>query len=85
MTPKLDNELSEALRRQGGPLEVQDEHGQLQYVILSKVEHRQLVEHEFRQWLQVGLDQEARGEALEWNVGELLAVAHRRLDARQAR
>jgi hypothetical protein len=84
MTPKLDNELSEALRRQGGPLEVQDEHGQSRYVILAKDEYRQLVEHEFRQWLQVALDQEARGEATEWNLDEVLAEAHRRHDARQA-
>jgi hypothetical protein len=84
MTPKLDFELSEALRRQGGPLEVQDEQGLSRYVILTRDEYRQLVEHEFRQWLQVGLDQEARGEAGDWNVDEVLAEAHRRYDARQA-
>ena len=84
MMPRLDNELSETLRRQGGPLEVQDEQGLSHYVILTKDEYRQLVEHEFRQWLQVGLDQEARGEATEWNLDEVLAEAHRRADARQA-
>jgi hypothetical protein len=83
MTPRLDNELSEALRRQSGPLEVQDSHGQSRYVILTKDEYRQLIEREFHQWLQVGLDQEARGEAVEWNLDEILAEAHRRYDARR--
>jgi hypothetical protein len=80
MTPKLDSELSEALRLQGGPLEVQDEHEQTRYVNLAEDEYRESVEHEFRQWLQVALDQEARGEAAEWNVDDVLAEAHRRYE-----
>ena len=69
MTPKLNSELSHVLREQGGgPLEVQDEQGQELYVIVSKQEYRHLIEHEFRQWLQVGLDQEARGEFAPWNT-----------------
>lgn len=85
MTPRLNNELSEALRQQqGNPLEVHDEQGQQSYVIVSKQDYQLLLERKFQEWLHVGLDQEARGAFAEWNVDEVLREAHRRADARQA-
>jgi hypothetical protein len=78
MTPKLNPELSDAVRKQAGPLEVQDAAGELRYVIVGQDEYRALVDGEFRRWLQVGLDQEASGESAEWNTAEILAEARRR-------
>jgi hypothetical protein len=83
MTPRLNSEISQVLRQQQGPLEVQDEQGMREYVILAKDTYRHLVEHEFRQWLQVGLDQEAAGQAAEWSLEEVRAEAHRRFDGRK--
>ncbi len=83
MTPKLNSELSEALRQQAGPLEVQDALGEKSYVIVSKEQYRKLLEHEFREWIRPALEQDARDEAQEWNVEEVLAEAHRRFEARQ--
>jgi hypothetical protein len=65
MAPKLNSDVSEALRSRA-------------YVIVPKEEYRQLVEHEFRQWLQVGADQADRGETIAWNTQEIIAEAHRR-------
>jgi hypothetical protein len=78
MTPRLDHDLAEAIRQHGLPLEVQDEAGQQQFVILAKDDYRRLVDHEFRQWLQVGIDQADRGEIADWSTDELLAEARRR-------
>jgi hypothetical protein len=57
MTPRLNHELSTALRQQGAPLEVQDEQGTQAYVIVSRDEYARLVEGTFTAWLQAGLDQ----------------------------
>ena len=78
LIPKLSEEISAALRSGAGPLEVADQFGTQNYFIVPKDEYRKLVRHEFRQWLQVGLDQEARGELGNWNVDEVLAEARRR-------
>jgi len=79
--PKLSAEISNALQSGAGPLEVTDQLGTQSYFIVPKDEYRRLVQHEFRQWLQVGLDQEARGELGDWNVDEVLAEAHRRQES----
>jgi hypothetical protein len=83
MTPKLNDELSETLRRQGAPLEVQDAQGQRVYMIVEKQDYRHLVDHEFQQWLQVGLDQADRGDVAPWNTAEILAEARRRYVSEQ--
>ena len=83
MTPKLNSELSAALRQQS-PLEVQDERGELQYVIMRKDEFNRLLEHDFQQWLKIGLDQADRGEVAEWDTDEMLAEARRRFLQDQA-
>lgn len=83
MTPKISTELLDALRQQGSPLEVHDDQTNTDYVLVSKQEYRQLIEHEFVQWLQVGLDQESRGEVAEWDVASIRAEAGRRLAERQ--
>lgn len=81
MTPKLDNKLSAALRTDGGPLKVEDAAGERRYVIVDHDAYQALVKQEFRRWLQVGLDQEARGEEAEWNTDEILAEARRRFQS----
>jgi hypothetical protein len=82
MIPKLTSELSDALQNRTGPLEVADQQGLQHYVIVPKDDYRKLIEHEFQQWLQIGLDQEARGEVTDWDVNEVLSEAHRRFEAR---
>jgi len=82
MIPKLSLELSNVLQGRPGPLEVADDRGTQHYFIVPKDEYRKLVEHEFRQWLQVGLDQESRGEVGDWNLSDVLAEAHQRFAAR---
>jgi hypothetical protein len=83
MTPRLDSVISHVLRQQQGPLEVHDEQGMREYVIVAKDTYRHLIEHEFRQWLQVGLDQETAGQAGPWSLDDVLAEAHRRDDGRK--
>lgn len=77
MIPKLSAEQAAALGDGCGPLEVVDAAGSRHFVIISKDEYRTLVERGFRQWLQVGLDQEAAGEVEPWSVEEVLVEARR--------
>ncbi len=80
MIPKLSDEQAHALGDGCGPLEVVDAAGSRRFVIISKDEYRTLVERGFRQWLQVGLDQEAAGEIEPWDIDEVLTQARRSLD-----
>jgi hypothetical protein len=78
MPPRLTHELAVAIRQHGLPLEVRDEAGQQQFVILTKDDYRRLVDHEFRGWLQAGFDQADRGDVADWNTDDILAEARRR-------
>jgi len=84
MLPKLNNEISDALLHGTGPLEVQDERGERSYVIVPLDEYRQLVDHEFRKWLQIGIDQADQGDEAEWNSDDILAEARQRFLAKPA-
>lgn len=78
MTRILNQELSDALRNAGGPLEVQDPADARSYVIVPKDEYQMLLSHDFEAWLKVGIDHADRGEVKEWNLDEFLADARRR-------
>ena len=80
MTPKLTDEMREALEKQqpGCPVAVQDDRTQKFYILLSQDEYRRLLDDELRRELQIGFDQSDRGEAETWDIEATLAEAHRR-------
>lgn len=78
MEPLITSHLREVLQQQDGPLEVHDQLTNRDYILLPKEDYQKLVQHEFRQWLQVGIDQANQGNEADWNTSELLAEARRR-------
>jgi len=73
MTPKLSEEIHNALEEQPGrPLEVSDAQSQKVYVVVAKEDFQRMVDEELRRQLQIGLDQADRGELEEWNLDEFL-------------
>ena len=79
MTPKLTEEMREALGRQpGGPIEIQDDETNAVYVLVARETFDKLVDDTLRQALRVGLDQSDRGESAPLDVEAFLAEAHRR-------
>ena len=85
MTPKLTEEMREALdRRAGGPIEIQDDETNAVYVLVAREAFGKLVDDALRQAVQVGLDQSDRGESEPWDAEVFLAEAHRRQSQRSA-
>ncbi|MBL8830284.1 MAG: hypothetical protein JNM18_25125 [Planctomycetaceae bacterium] len=82
MEPLITSNLREALQQQVGPLEVHDQLTNRDYIVLPKEDYQKLVRHEFRQWLQVGIDQAEQGVEAEWDTGEFIAEARRRFQPR---
>jgi hypothetical protein len=79
MTPKLTEDMREALsRRSGGPIEVEDERTEKVYVLVEREAFGKLVDDTLRQALQVGLEQSDRGESEPWDVEDFLKEAHRK-------
>lgn len=85
MTPKLTEDMREALSRQtGGPIEVEDDRTQKVYVLVEREAFGKLVDDTLRQSLQIGLDQSDRGESEPWDVEHFLQEAHRKNVQRSA-
>lgn len=71
MTPKLSQELREALHRHPGqPVEVEDEQTHRVYVIVAREEFRQMIDEELRRQLQIGIDQADAGDVAAWDAEE---------------
>src|SRR4051794_6899047 len=57
MTPKLTEDMREALsRKTGGPIEVEDDRTQKVYVLVEREAFGMLIDDTLRQSLQIGLD-----------------------------
>ena len=79
MTPKLSEEQRLAIHdRDGGPVEVEDDHTQRVYVLVAKDDFHRMVEEQLRAELQIGFDQADAGDVEEWDIDEMLQEAHRR-------
>jgi hypothetical protein len=79
MTPKLTDEMREALGRQPGqPVRVEDDRTRQVYFLVSSEDFGKLIESSLRQALQIGLDQADRSESEPWDMDTFLAEAHRR-------
>ena len=76
MTPKLTEEQREAIRRQGAPLQIEDDETRKVYVIIDDELHRRamqaLEEHDARGAIRAGID--------DLEAGRILAFAE--VDAR---
>lgn len=85
MTPKLTDEMREALVRQPGrPIVVEDDRTQKAYILVAHEDFSRLVDDTLRQALQVGLDESDRGESEPWDADAFLEEAHRRHAHRSA-
>jgi hypothetical protein len=81
---KLTDEMRQALAsRPTGPIPIEDDQTQSQYVLLTKDDYIHLHDDYIRRELQVAFDQVDRGEVSDLDMKALLAEAHRRYDARQ--
>jgi hypothetical protein len=81
---KLTDEMRQALAaRPSGPIPIEDDQTQGQYVLLKKEEYLRLHEDYIRRELQVAFDQVDRGEVDDLDMSAVLAEAHRRYAARQ--
>lgn len=81
---KLTDEMRQALAiRPTGPIPLEDDQTQNQYVLLTKEDYFRLHDDYIRRELQVAFDQVDRGEVSDLDMKELLAEAHRRYAARQ--
>jgi hypothetical protein len=82
---KLTEEMRQALAvRPTGPIPIEDEKTQNQYVLLTKDDYFRLHDDYLRRELQVAFDQVDRGEVSDLDMDALLAEAHRRHAARQS-
>jgi hypothetical protein len=80
MTPKITNEMRQALRdSEGQPVTVEDEETRRIYVLVARDEFCRLADDELRRQLQIGFDQADRGESGSWNADEIKAEGRRRL------
>lgn len=76
---KLTDEMRQALAiRPTGPIPIEDEQTQNQYVLLTKDDYFRLHDDYLRRELQVAFDQVDRGEVSDLDMGALPAEAHRR-------
>jgi hypothetical protein len=81
---KLTDEMRQALAiRPTGPIPIEDDQTQSQYVLLTKDDYFRLHDDYLRRELQVALDQVDRGEVSDLDMNALLAEAHRRYAERQ--
>ena len=81
---KLTNEMRQALAlRPDGPIPIEDDQTQNQYVLLTKEDYIRLHDDYVRRELQVAFDQVDRGEVSDLDMSAVLAEAHRRYAARQ--
>ena len=81
---KLTDEMRQALAmRPTGPIPIEDDQTQNQYVLLTKEDYFRLHDDYIRRELQVAFDQVDRGEVGDFDMDALLAEAHRRYAARQ--
>jgi hypothetical protein len=80
MTPKITPEMREALaQRPGGPVTVEDDQTQKQYVLVDAEKGRLVAEQWIRDQLQIGLDAAARGAVSEFNPAAIKAAGRERL------
>ena len=83
MTPKLTDEMRQALEQHpDGPVAIEDERTQRQYVLLPQDEFHRLLDERLRQELQLGFDQADRGESQPWDIEATIQEAHRRHSGR---
>jgi hypothetical protein len=81
---KLTDEMRQALAsRPAGPIPIEDDQTQNQYVLLTKDDYFRLHDDYVRRELQVAFDQVDRGEVSDLDMNELLTEAHRRYTARR--
>lgn len=81
--PKLTDEMRQALAvRPSGPIPIEDAQTQNFYVLLTKEDYCRLQEEHIRQALAVSIEQAARGELSELDMGAIIAEANRRYEAR---
>jgi hypothetical protein len=83
-SPKLTDEMRQALAsRPTGPIPIEDDQTQNQYVLLTKDDYFRLHDDYIRRELQIAFDQVERGEVSDLDMKALLAEAHRRYAARR--
>ena len=81
---KLTDEMRQALAsRPTGPIPIEDDQTQNQYVLLTKDDYFRLHDDFVRRELQVAFDQVDRGEVSDLDMDALLTEAHRRYTARR--
>jgi len=81
---KLTDEMRQALAMcPTGPIPIEDEQSQNQYVLLTKDDYFRLHDEYLRRELQVAFDQVDRGEVSDLDMDAVIAEAHRRYAARQ--
>jgi hypothetical protein len=68
--------------RPTGPIPIEDDQTQHQYVLIAKDDYFRLYDDYIRRELQVAFDQVDRGEIGDLDMNALLAEAHRRHAAR---
>jgi hypothetical protein len=80
---RLTDEMRQALAsRPPGPIPIEDDQNQNQYVLLTKDDYFRLHDAYLRRELQVAFDQVDRGEVSDLDMDALLAEAHRRYSMR---
>ncbi len=81
---KLTDDMRRALQaRPTGPIPVEDDQTQNQYVLLTKEDYFRLHDDYIRRELQIAFDQVDGGEVSDLDMNAVLAEAHRRHAARQ--
>ena len=82
MTPKLTDEMRQALAAQPGvPIPICDDQSQQFYVLVPRDQYAQMHDDYVRRELQVAFDQADRGEWRELNIEAVIAEARRRHEA----
>ncbi|MBA3483411.1 MAG: hypothetical protein H0T51_16500 [Pirellulales bacterium] len=82
MTPKLTDEMRQALAAQpGGPIPNRDDQSQQFYVLVPRDQYAQMHDDYVRRELQVAFDQADRGEWRELDIEAVIAEARRRHEA----
>ncbi len=80
MTPKLNDELRQAVRSHPGQVvRLQDDETNKVYFLIEESQAGQFYEHWLRPELQKGFDAADRGELGEWNPERIKAEGRRRL------
>ena len=83
MTPKLTDEMRQALKQEPGrPVKVKDEQTQKIYVLVADDDFNTMVHMEFSRQLKVGFDQADNGEFVDWDPEKLKAEGREILQKR---